>query len=218
MTAREAVLALWDNIRWGQDLLFLSPKVKPRSGRVSLDDFRSILMYATENPTRRRRQDVDVPDLVRRWMPIIRGLARAHNKRTVDQCEFEMDQHLQPLLTAPVAQIRAFYQLLCDELEHDDAIPFFVWAAFRTWGEVILKHAPDSAVLELKKKLANEIAELVERQVLPDLKDAIAGALQWRGEEALMKIKTAVESGGKARMVGRESCLFLEVGGDRVML
>lgn len=97
-----------------------------------------------------------------------------------------------------------------------------MWSWFEAWGEVILKRAPDGEVKALKTALASEIAELVEEDVKPDLRKAIAGALQWRSPESLGKIKAAVESGGKARMVGKESCLFLEVDVDgateRVML
>lgn len=165
---------------------------------------------------------MDVANMVARWVPIIRGLATAHDKAPLDQCEFEMEEHLNPLLTAPVKQIRQFYEQLVIALKADSSIPFFVWAWFESWGEVILKHAPDGEVKDLKSALAAEIATMVEAQVQPDLRQAIAAALQWRSPESLERVKAAVATGGKARMVGRESCLFLEIetsdGIARVML
>ncbi len=165
---------------------------------------------------------MNVDLMVQNWVPIIRGLCTAHDKAPLDQCEFAMDEHLSPLLTAPVKQIREFYAKLVIALKADQSIPFFVWAWFESWGEVIIKTAPDGDIKELKTTIATEIAEMVEKDVQPDLKTAIAGALRWRSPESLEKIKTAVRSGGKARMVGRESCLFLEVDVDgkteRVML
>ena len=149
--------------------------------------------------------------LVQAWIPIIRGLSTAHDKASVDRCEFEMETHLRPLLTAPVKQIRAFYADLVAALKADSTIPFFVWAMFQSWGDVILKRAGDDAVKELKIELAREIAELVEKDVAPDVPKAIAAALQWRGTETLTKVRDAVKNGAKPRLVGRESCLFLQV-------
>jgi hypothetical protein len=65
--------------------------------------------------------------------------------------------------------------------------------------------------------LAQEIASLVEQDVKDQLPDALIRALQWRPPEQLEQVKQAViESqarGERPRLRGRESCLFLEVGG-----
>ncbi len=221
-TLYDYILSIWDVVEGAKQLMLWNRSLTRTSGCRSLQDFRALLMYAVEQPSRRPRTLMDVEDLVQRWVPIIRGLATAHDKAPLDQCEFEMEQHLTPLLMAPVKQIRAFYEALVIALKTDPTIPFFVWVWFESWGEVILKRAPDGEVKALKTVLATEIAEMVEEDVRPDLKRAIAGALQWRSEESLGKIKSAVEAGGKARMVGRESCLFLEVDVEgqpvRVML
>jgi hypothetical protein len=224
MTAREAAMSLWENVRFGQTLywrLRINRRQNPPPGfddGWTFDTVRAFLMYAVEHPSRRRRTPVDVTVMVDRWMPIVKGLATAHEKGDVDKCEFAMDEHLTPLLAAPIKQVREFYTALVGRLKADPEIPFFVWAAFEGWGDVILKNAPDGDVKVLKTQLAAQIAEMVEEDVKPDLKTAIAGALQWRSSETLEKVKTAVEKGGKARMVGRESCLFLEVAGETVML
>jgi hypothetical protein len=221
-SVRDLVLSLWDVVESAKNIMLWNRSMTRMSGCRSLQDFRALLMYAVEAPSRRRRTPMDVPEMVTRWVPIIRGLATAHDKAPLDQCEFEMEAHLNPLLTAPVKQIREFYEQLVIALKGDASIPFFVWAWFESWGEVMLKRAPDGEVKELKSALAAEIATMVEAQVQPDLKQAMAAALQWRSPESLEKIKAAVATGGKARMVGRESCLFLEVetsdGLARVML
>lgn len=49
---------------------------------------------------------------------------------------------------------------------------------------MVLKDAKDGEVKTLKTKLAREIADLVEKDVRPDIGKAIAGALQWRSPEA----------------------------------
>jgi len=222
MTVRDAVLSIWDIVQTAKQLAFQFPMWSKDGGCRSLQDLRALIMYGCEYPTTKKRKPMDVKLMVERWVPIIRGLAISHDKAPIDQCEFEMEEHLGPILTAPVKQIRQFYEELTIALKNDPTIPFFVWAWFESWGDVVLKRAPDSDVKELKAELAREIATLVEDQVKPDLKHAIAGALQWRSTESLEKVKTAVEKGGKARMVGKESCLFLEVdtedGLARVML
>lgn len=227
MDARAAAMCLWENVRTGQWIFFrlrVNRRVPPPGfdDGWNLDVVRSFLMYAVEHPTRRKRTPMDVTAMVDRWLPIIRGLATAHHKGDVDKCEFAMDEHLTPLLSAPIKQVREFYAQLVERLKADPTIPFFVWAAFETWGDVVLKHAPDGDVKVLKTQLAAEIADMVEEDVKPDLKKAIAGALQWRGQETLEKVKAAVQKGGKARMVGRESCLFLHVpngnGGEETVM
>ncbi len=219
-SVRDHVLAMWDVLEQSKSLF----KHRHFGGGTfrSLDDFRSLLMYSCEYPSRKKRTPMDVDAMVKRWVVLIKNLSTTHHKETIDKSEFEMDEHLTPLLTAPVKQIRQFYQELVFALQEDEHIPFFVWTWFEAWGEVILKKAPDGEVKQLKTTIATEIAELVEEDVKPDLKKALIGALQWRSPESLEKIKTAVSGGGKARMVGKESCLFLEVDleghTERIML
>lgn len=222
MTARELVLSIWDIVQFGKTAVTRLYKVSDGPIRT-LDTFRSILMYSQEVPSRRRRTPMNVDKLVQAWIPVIKGLATAHDKPTVDQCEYDEQTHLEPILAAPVAQIREFYAKLTAALKADPTIPFFVWQAFEVWGEVILKKAPDDDVKILKADLAEEIAAMAAEHVTPDLPQAIAGALMWRSTEALEKVKTSLKAGRKPRMVGRSSCLFLEIENEhgqieRVML
>jgi hypothetical protein len=161
---------------------------------------------------------MDVPKMVEAWVPIIRGLGAAHNKEELDRCEFEMERHMTPLLAAPVKQLREFYAGLVEALKADPQVPFFVWSMFDAYHQVIVKKASDAEVLELKKDLAQEIADLVEADVRPDIRKAIAAALQWRAPEQLEQIRDAVKGGAKPKLTGRESCLFLEAGDALVML
>ena len=214
---------IWNLVELGKVVMkvYRPPKAVRLKGEnqvLSLDHLRMWLMYAVEHPARGRKgvtkptmNATERTALVQAWIPIIRGLSTAHEKASVDRCEFDMDAHLMPLLKCRVADIRAFYAELVTTLKADPTIPFFIWAMFEGWGDVILKEASDEAVRELKKELAGEIADMVAEQVQPDLPKAIAGALQWRGSETLEKIKGAVVSGGKPRLVGKESCLFLMV-------
>lgn len=221
-TVRDHVMAMWDTVESAKSVFLhlLTITAGPVFGedRFSLDSLRSWLMYAAEHPSRRRRVPVDIEHMVREWLPVLKGLATAHDKDRLDQCEFEIERHLMPLMAAPVAQLRAFYAKLVEALKADPAVPFFVWVTFESWGEVILKSAPDGKVKQLKTTLATEIAELVEADVKPDLKQALIGALRWRPAEALEAIKAEAKKGGKAKLVGKESCLFLQVAGQTVML
>jgi hypothetical protein len=183
-----------------------------------IEDLRVLCQYGCQVWSRKKRTPMNVQEMVSRWVPIIRGLSTAHTKTELDKCEFEMEQHMTPLLAAPVKQLREFYKELVKALKADPTIPLFVWASFNAWWEVVVKDAPDGAVVELKKELANEIAELVEKDVAPDIGKAIASALQWRPAERLEKVRDAVKRGAKPKLTGRESCLFLEVDEEQVML
>mgnify|MGYP001587490359 CR=1 FL=1 len=221
-TVRDEVMAVWDTVQMAKSLMLHGLRIgqseEAPNNRLTLDSVRSWLMYAAEHPSRGRRTPMDIDAMVGAWLPIIKGLATAHDKDTLDEAEFKIEQHLLPLMAAPVAQLRAFYATLCEALKADPVIPFFVWVTFEHWGEVILKAAPDGAVKALKTQLATEIADLVEADVRPDLKAALVGALQWRPAEALEKIREGVKAGAKPRLVGKESCLFLQVGDATVML
>lgn len=216
-TAREAVMNIWGQVKFAESVVFHakfhdnSRPLSETNRKLNLDGVRMWLMYAADNPSRQRRRVMDVEAMVEKWIPIIRGLATAHDKATVDRCEFDSEEHLLPLTSAPVKQLRAFYKALCDRLEADPTIPFFVWRSFRTWGDVILDKLPDGGVKKLRGDLAKRVADMVETQIAPDLNAALVGALQWREPKELEKIANAVEAGAKPRMRGRESCLFLEV-------
>lgn len=173
---------------------------------------RCLWMYACQYPGTRRKTPMNIPEMVQRWLPIVRGLSAGHDKAEIDRCEFELEQHIMPMLSAPVAQLRKFYGELVAALKADPTIPFFVWTTFESWGEVILKNAADGEVITLKKALALRIADMVEKDVHADLKEALMGALQWRSEAQLKAVEAALQTGeSKPRLRGKESCLFLVV-------
>jgi hypothetical protein len=160
---------------------------------------------------------MNVDELVARWAKVITGLAVAHDKDEADRYEAAIEECLTPILTAPIKQVREFYPKLLQVLKADQTVPFLVWRAYEIWVEQVLSKAPDEGIKRLKVDLAKEITEMVEQDVKDQLPDALIRALQWRSPETLAEVKDAVSEtkahGGKVRLRGRESCLFLEVGG-----
>jgi hypothetical protein len=154
---------------------------------------------------------MNIDGMVTAWVPIIRGLCVGHDKAEIDRCEFESQEHLAPLLTCKVSQLREFFDKLCTALRTDPTIPLFVHSMFDAYNEGVVRQAADQKIKELKTALATEIADLVEEQVRPDLKAAMVGALQWRGAKELTEVRDAVKAGAVPRVKGRESCLFLTV-------
>lgn len=203
---RTAAVCIWSVINLGRMAAFNLGEDK------KLWQIRSYCAYAVEVWSRKRKVPMDVQAMVKAWVPIIRGISTGHTKEHIDKCEFAMDEHLKPLLSAPVRQVREFYEDLVKALKADPAVPLFVWSVFEAWHEVILKRAPDTDVLQLKDALAEEVATMVEKDVQPDIQAAIVGALRWRSPEDLEKVRDAVKGGAKPRLKGRESCLFLVVG------
>ena len=216
LNVRTAATAMWDTVQLGRWLLEnhyhsgsdASTTIN-RKGKWTYLTLAAFMRYAVDVPGTRRKTPMNIEKMVAAWVPIIKGLSTAHTKEHLDRCEFVAETHLAPLLTAPVKQIREFYAALVAALKADPAVPLFVWTAFEAWHEVVVKKAPDKGIVELKTKLAAEVADLVEKDIAPDLRDALVGALQWRSPEALRQIKQAVQAGGKPRLKGRESCLFL---------
>ena len=166
-----------------------------------------------------RRKPVNVPELVEQWLDVLVGLSTAHDPEARTRADHDTDELLGPLLIAPIGQIREFARSLAARLEADERVPFLVWSSFRKVVEPIIAAGPESAAIELRKQLAEEIAALVARDLnQAELVAAIAGALQWRDPAKLEAVKTGLEAGGKPRIRGRESCLFLEVGDALVVL
>lgn len=184
--------------------------------------YRNMLMMVwyscTQTHTRKPRSPMDIPAMVQGWTNVVIAMSTGHDKDTVDHAEFAIDELMGPLLTAPVKQLREFWAQLEQVLQADPRVPFVVWKLFASYGKLIVQTAKDQEIITLKTALAQEIARLVEQDVQPDILDAITGALQWRSVEVLEEIKEEVKKGTKPRLKGRESCLFLVVGGKEVML
>lgn len=208
---------LWSAARFASDLghvkAFYADPESERRDRP-LTKLRCLLMYACEYPSRRRRTKMNIPAMVERWIPIVRGLSAGHDKAEIDRCEFLLEEHIMPMLSAPVSQLREFYSVLTAALRDDPTVPYFVWTTFEAWGEAILKNAADGEVITLKKQLALRIADMVEAQVHADLREALMGALQWRSEAQLRAVERVLieQPEVKPRLRGKESCLFLVAG------
>lgn len=170
-----------------------------------------ILRYSIDTThSTKRRTPVEVDKLVDKWIAAIVGMCSSHDKDGYDAHDAMADELLTPLLAAPVKQLREFYHDLHAKMKADTRIPFLVWISFEAWGEAVIKNAPDEGVRRLKHKLAADIAELVEGPAAEQLPEAIKRALCWRDVETLKEVKAALEDGAKPKIVGRQSCLFLE--------
>lgn len=167
--------------------------------------------------SKKRRVGMDVDKLVETWRVAVVGLAVAHDKDEADRYEATIDTCLSPLLAAPIKQVREFSAKLLIALKEDRSVPFLVWRPFEVWLDM-MKGAPDEGIKQLKTELARQIVDIVEEDLKPQLGEALVRALQWRSPDKLAEVRTVVESekakGNKPRLRGRESCLFLESGGD----
>ena len=177
--------------------------------------------YGSEIPTRRRRTPVDVEAEIQKWHQALIGLFLSHSREEMDDWDYRVDDLMSVILSAPVAQLREFAKGLLEAMEADPRVPYFLWGPLNGLGEKILG-APDEEVIQLKVQMAESIAKLAEKDIQPQLHDAVVNALKWRDGALLQKVEIALKEGKPARLKGRESCLFLEVGdeaeGVRVML
>jgi len=213
---RTAVMASDDLIRLGRAM---DSQLKKLDDILTLWKcfFRSTKMRTLWWP-RKKRTRMDVDALVTQWHQALKVLSTAHDKHAIDKTEYSLDELNRPLLSAPVRQLREFFKKLTVALKADPEIPFFVWSMFFAWEKVMVDKAQDQEVLVLRDRLAEEIAAMVEKNIVPDIFEALVGALRWRSPEALTHIKTELEKGEKPRLRGRQSCLFLTVGEAEVML
>lgn len=161
---------------------------------------------------KKARPVVDIEKLAEQWIASIVGMCTCHDKDSYDAHDAKADELLGPIMTAPVKQVREFYNLLLEKMKSDTRVPMLVWMGFEAWGAVSVNDAPDEGIKRLKRRLAADIAEIVEEPIRDQIPKAIARALMWRDPETLEKVKEAVESGVKPKLRGRQSCLFLEGG------
>jgi hypothetical protein len=195
------------------DSLQLNPYMIPRNPMKRIADLGTILRLMVNGiiAPGRPRKPVNIEELSGKWVEAIAGMCLSHSKDEYDKHDSAADELLTPLLTAPVKQIREFYTVLRTKLESDKRVPFLVWISFEAWGEAVIKNAPDEKVRRLKHALARDIAELVEGPAAKQLPEAIKRALCWRDPETLQEVKDALVDGAKPKIVGRQSCLFLEM-------
>ena len=169
--------------------------------------------------SRKRKIPVDIDALIPKWIDSVVKMSTVHSKDAFDEADGKADELLTPLLSAPVKQVREFYHRLLETMKADERVPMIVWQAFDAWGEVSVKDAPDEGIKRLKRKLAADIADLVEMDIREQIPTAIKRALMWRDENTLKNVKSAIEAGAKPKLVGKESCTFLEFtpkGGKKV--
>lgn len=180
-------------------------------------DIALILQYSDEYSRdhgrggKKRKPIMDVDALVLRWRDMLIALAISHEPEDRTRADYQTDELMGPVLTAPIVQVRELATKLATALREDPRTPFMVWSTFEKVVAPMIVRGPDGPALELRRKLAMEVAELAQKSLDPaDWLVAMAGALQWRNAEALTEVKTAIEAGAKPKIRGRESCLFLE--------
>ena len=211
--ARDLVIASYEVPR---SMYTSMPK---RCGVKRLGDLGALVYYGDQCGRMRLKgvKKVDVDALVERWRVTVAGLCLAHDKDEADRHEAALDECLTPLLSAPIKQVREFADKLAKALKDDPKVPFLAWRAYEVWVEMMVKNAKDTELKQLKTELAKEIVHIVEADIVPQIPEALARSLQWRSPEKLEEIRELAESekvaGRKPRLKGRESCLFLELGG-----
>ncbi len=173
----------------------------------------------TSHPTRKRRKPVDnLRDFARQWKEVLVKLTMSHTKEGIDQADYKMDDLFNGLIAMPIKQVREFYDLLLAELKSDENVPYFIWKTIEAWKEKAVGVSQETEAKMLQAELAGELANILEPDLKPQLKQALADSLKWKSPEVLEKIRGVVSTGNRPSLRGRESCLFLEVGGQEFML
>lgn len=186
----------------------------PKNPIKRISDLGSILRLDMSGYFGRRRKavPVEIPKLVDQWIEAIVGMCLAHDKDGFDAHDAKADELLTPILSAPISQVREFYFSMVEKMKADKRVPFLVKISFEAWGEAVVKNAPDEGVKRLKRKLAQDIADLAEVALRDQWPEAIKRALMWRDPEVLEQVKERLEAGEKPKIRGRQSCLFMEIG------
>lgn len=209
MDIRSAVIGAWGI----GDLMTVFYATKDRGPVGRLKNLGLMIYYGLQcGRMTWRTEPMDVDKLVDAWIEAAVGMSTAHTKDEFDRHDFRADELLSPILTAPIKQVREFYEKLKTKLAESPGVPWIVAQGFEAWGKYAVADAKDEGVKRLKNRLAGEIAELVELGVRDQIPEAIKRALRWRDEETLTEVRDVLKAGAKPKLVGRQSCLFLRVG------
>jgi hypothetical protein len=209
---RDEVLCAYEVGRMGMKWLFgTSVLGKPAISQPLWNAMARINYQSQQKRAVKGSKKVDIDKLVEKWKSTVVKLAIAHDRDEFDEAESSIEDLLTPILTAPIKQIREFVARLVAELKADKQVPMVVWGMFEAWAKVFIDPAEDQGIKRLKTRLARDIADLVEEDVKPQLMEAMVRALRWRSPEKLREIKQAVQQGGKVKVRGKESCLFMSV-------
>lgn len=214
MSLRAAVMGSWDLPKIVIEMKAAMASKRPGPlGRVRTLGILLRYGFVCGRMTGGKVTKVDVDDLVKRWVSAVVGMSKAHTKDEFDAEDAKSDELMTPLLTAPIKQVREFYQKLRDALKADPGVPMLIWMGFEAWGEIqVDKAVDDVGIKRLKNKLAADIADIVELPIREQIPEAIKRALRWRDPATLEAVKETLQSGAKPKLVGRQSCLFLEGG------
>jgi len=179
----------------------------------------SLLTNETCHPSRKRRKPVEnLKEFAKLWKDVLVKLSMSHTKEGIDQADYQTEDLFNGLIAMPVKQVREFYDLLLTELKEDENVPYFIWKIVECWKEQGVGVSQETEAKMLQAELAGELAAILEPTLKPQLRQALADSLKWKPVKVLEKIQNAVEAGHKPGFKGRESCLFLEVAGDEIML
>ena len=177
------------------------------------------LTSLTRRPSRKRRKPVDdLKGFAKQWKEVMVKLTMSHTKEGIDQADYKMEDPFNGLIAMPVKQVREFYDLLLSELKSDESVPYFMWKTVEAWKETAVGVSQETEAKMLQAEMAVELANMLEPALQPQLKQALADSLKWKPPAVLEKIRGAVSTGNRPSLRGRESCLFLEVGGNEFML
>jgi len=206
-----------------KDAVMLTPMVvqimRPHIQDNKSYELGSLLTRLTRRPSRKRRKPVDdLKGFAKQWKDVMVKLTMSHTKEGIDQADYKMEDLFNGLIAMPVKQVRKFYDLLLSELKGDESVPYFVWKTVEAWKETAVGVSQETEAKILQAEMAGELANMLEPALQPQLKQALADSLKWKPPEVLEKIRGAVSTGNRPSLRGRESCLFLEVGGDEFML
>lgn len=187
--------------------------------RVRVDEALVYLTYATKVWSRQRRTPVeDLDKLAEQWKDTILKLLLSHNRETADMADYKMDELFSALCGMPISQVREFYELFYQKMKTDDRAPYFLWKMVEKWKDEAVKVGKEIEGKIIQAEMAQELAKILEPKLSPQLEEALKNSLKWRSEETLTKIKDFVESGKTPKLAGKESCLFIELDKEQIML
>ncbi|MCG8430982.1 MAG: hypothetical protein MJA29_07405, partial [Candidatus Omnitrophica bacterium] len=88
-----------------------------------------ILWYGNDHGRMAYRvKSMDVEKLVELWTETVVQLSTCHTHAERTEADARTDDLLGPILTAPIAEVRRFAELLADRLETDERVPFLIWS------------------------------------------------------------------------------------------
>lgn len=170
---------------------------------------------------KRHMTEEELRQLARDYLVFALRFAQVKTKEEYDALDYRGQDFLEKMMKMTKKNRERHMSILEEMAEQDPDCPYYLKEQIKQ-RRMLYRLFPKEPLgvtigLDERKQLAQEVAAMIEPQLKESVVKAVADALAWREKPVLEKLKAKVTKEA-VTLKGRESCIFLEVGQEELML